>query len=221
MIDGIIFGLSYWTIFPFKSKYNNNTIFLKGLIYSLFIAGGILSIVLIMIYYILPFNNIVNSIIVAIIYPFLYGFLHLEGFIDTIDGLYATLSKDPYQAMKEPYIGAIGAMYGMGIYLLKVVLIAFILYKHFFWVLIVSFSISRISIIFSFDYSFKDGFAKQLQQSYQKTFFDKILYPCKIIYTIILNKITKQIKLLNGDILGFMIEICELIILFIGVMIAV
>lgn len=41
----------------------------------------------------------------------LYGALHLDGFVDTIDGLFAPASR-ALEVMKEPTIGAMGAIYG-------------------------------------------------------------------------------------------------------------
>jgi adenosylcobinamide-GDP ribazoletransferase len=41
----------------------------------------------------------------------LYGALHLDGFVDTVDGLFASPNR-ALDVMKEPTIGAMGAIYG-------------------------------------------------------------------------------------------------------------
>ncbi len=46
-----------------------------------------------------------------VLFAALYGALHLDGFVDTIDGLFAPASR-ALEVMKEPAIGAMGAIYG-------------------------------------------------------------------------------------------------------------
>ena len=221
MIKGILFGISYFTILPIKADFKNNQKFFQGLIYSLFFSGIILASLLTLFFYLLPFEDIFKSILIAIIYPFLYGFLHFEAIIDTVDGLFGSLSNKDYKLiMKEPYVGAIGVMYAIGIYLIKIALISYILYKNLFILLFFAFSISRISIILSFDYNFSKGFASSLAQNYQKSIFDYLIFFLAPFYKFILNKITRFITEINGDVLGFMIEITEIFLLFLGVSLA-
>jgi len=154
MLKGLLFGISYFTILPFKINLENNQKFFQGLVYSLFFSGIILAFILVLLFYLLPFEDIFKSILIAIIYPFLYGFLHFEAIIDTIDALFGSLSnKDYKQIMKEPFVGAIGVMYAVGIYLIKIALVSYILYKSLFVLLFFALSISRISIVLSFGYN--------------------------------------------------------------------
>jgi len=221
MLQGILFGISYFTILPIKADFKDNQKFFQGLIYSLFFSGIILAFILVLLFYLLPFEDIFKSILIAIIYPFLYGFLHFEAIIDTVDGLFGSLSnKDYKKIMKEPFVGAIGVMQAVGIYLIKITLISYILYKNLFVLLFIVLSISRISIILSFDYNFSKGFASSLAKNYKKSIFDYLLIFFKPFYKFILNKITKFITEINGDVLGFMIEVSEIFLLFLGVSLA-
>jgi len=70
MLQGILFGISYFTILPIKADFKDNQKFFQGLIYSLFFSGIILAFILVLLFYLLPFEDIFKSILIAIIYPF-------------------------------------------------------------------------------------------------------------------------------------------------------
>lgn len=67
------------------------------------------------------------SIIGAISYLVVSGGIHLDGWMDTIDGLYA-YGKDRYTIMREPTVGALGVIWTVFYVLIHVVTLSFILH---------------------------------------------------------------------------------------------
>lgn len=222
-IDGLLYGISYFTTLPIKLKrFEADHKFYSGVVYSLPLSGLILALITCLLFLILPFPTIYKAIFVAIIYLFLYGFIHLEAVADTIDGYLASLSeKDVHSIMKEPHIGAIGAIGTFCIVLLKVLAIAYLLYSEMYIFILLAFILSRSTIFSSLELEFhKDSkFIESLQNSYKTNVILKtILLPLNVFTKVHLSFIKKKLGFLNGDTLGFHIEITELILLNIGIL---
>jgi len=47
----------------------------------------------------------------AIVYQVLSGGMHLDGFADTMDALFAAGTKDPRSVLRDPHVGALGMVY--------------------------------------------------------------------------------------------------------------
>lgn len=221
--DGLFYGLSYFTVLPIRLKYfETDKKFYKGVVYSLPLSGLLLSVLVLALFAILPFSLIYKAVFVAIVYLFTYGFLHLEAVADTIDGYFASLSsKDVHSIMKEPHIGAIGAIGTFCIVLLKVLALAYLLYCGMYIAIILAFVLSRSTIFgaLELEYHKKSKFAHSLKDSYEPNrALDIILLPIRIFTKFHLKLVKKKLGFLNGDTLGFHIEITELILLNIGVM---
>lgn len=221
MLNGIIYGLSYFTVLPFKLNYfEANKQFYKGVVYSLPLSGFILSLLIIFIYNLLPYHIIYNAIFTSILYLFLYGFLHLEATADTIDGYFASLSKkDIYQIMHEPQIGAVGAVGTFCFALFNIIAIAYALYLQAYFVIIVSLILSRLSIIFALelDYHPKSSFVLSLKENnITNDILKIILFPLRFFTKYILNILKEKFGFLNGDTLGFVLVLNEIILLNIG-----
>jgi adenosylcobinamide-GDP ribazoletransferase len=217
---GLVYGISYFTTLPINLDFNKisfNNLFYRGVIFSLPLVGGILASIIIFLHILLPFSLIYKSIFLAILYHFLYGFIHLEGFMDTVDGYFASLSnKNIYQIMKEPHIGAIGALVVFSFLLLKILAITFILYYQEYLLLFLVFIFSRISIFFALELEFhkNSSFLLAMQKAFFKSYILKILFfPINLMTKYILQKIKRKFGFLNGDIIGFNIELIELILL--------
>jgi len=222
-IKGIFYAISYFSILPVKLKqFEANTQFYKGVVYGLPIVGAILGFITVLLYIILPFPIIYKAIFVSIIYLFLYGFIHLEAVADTIDGYFASLSKkDVYDVMHEPQIGAVGAIGTFCIVLLKVLAIGYLLYMEQYIFVFVAFILSRASIFsaLELEYHKESSFIYSLQNSFKTNIIIKILFlPINVLSKLILKYLKKQLGFLNGDTLGFNIELIELIVLNIGVL---
>jgi adenosylcobinamide-GDP ribazoletransferase len=218
---GLIFSLSYFTTLPFRVEhFEANRSFYRGVIYGLPLSGLILSIVVILLDRFLPFSELYSAIFVSIIYLFLYGFLHLEAVADVVDGYFASLSqKDVYSVMKEPQIGAVGAVATLSFVLLKVLAISYLLYYDEYILLVIALVLSRSVIFFALDKEFKSSFANSLKDSFKLYISLKILFFPLYLWTSSLLKILQRnLGFLNGDALGFSIELTEILLLNIGVM---
>jgi adenosylcobinamide-GDP ribazoletransferase len=133
-IVGIKFALSYFTlIFPIKINDDVNisdTKSIKAFLCTLPAIGLVLSSITVLIFLILEKIGLdwYGAILCALFYMISYGFLHTEGFIDTVDGLFAKhSSKDAYKVMKEPTVGAMGVLFGSAFVIVKVSAIAYLL----------------------------------------------------------------------------------------------
>ena len=218
MIDGLKYGISYFSILPIKvGKFEANKEFYKGVIYSLPIVGLLLSLILITLFLILPFPLLYKAIFCSILYLFLYGFIHLEAVADTIDGYFASLSnKDVYNVMKEPQIGAIGAIGTFCFILLKLLALSYLLYYQHYIFIVLALVLSRSSLFFALDLEYHESshFINSLKSSFQTPLLMKLLFlPFNILTKFILKIIKKHIGFLNGDTLGFNIELQEILFL--------
>lgn len=223
LINGIKYSISYFSVLPIKiGIFEANDNFYKGVLFGLPLIGLISALITIIIFIILPFPIIYKSILCSILYLFLNGFIHLEGVGDTIDGYFASFGKkDVYEVMKEPQIGAIGAIGTFCFILLKILGLSYLLYCEQYIFIILAFVLSRSSIFFALDLKFhKDSiFIQCLQNSIKVSFVFKLLFlPIDILTKIILRKLKKQLGFLNGDTLGFNIELTEIILLNIGIL---
>lgn len=221
-IKGILYALSYFTVLPVNLKhFEANEQFYKGVVYGFPIAGAILGIITLLLYVILPFPLLYKAIFVSIIYLVLYGFIHLEAVADTIDGYFASLSKkDVHEVMKEPQIGAIGAIGTFCFVLLKVLAIGYLLFLEQYLFVVSAFVLSRASLFgaLELEYHKESSFIHSLKNSFQSNILIKIVFlPINVLSKLILKRIKKQLGFLNGDTLGFNIELIELIVLNIGV----
>lgn len=219
-LNGLIYGISYFTIIPVKLNYfDANKTFYKGVLFSLILSGFLLALIIsvahILLSYIMP--TWYSAYFVAIIYMFLYGFLHLEAFADTIDAWYASFSnKDIYKVMHEPQIGSIGAIGTFSFVLLKVLALGYLLSNEHFIYIIITLILSRFSVFFALDLNFheKSKFILSLKNSYKASVLLKIIFlPINILSKYILKTLQKRLGFLNGDTLGFSIELIELILL--------
>jgi adenosylcobinamide-GDP ribazoletransferase len=224
IISGIIYSISYFTILPITlKKVDNHSLFYKGVVFGLPISGLLLGLITLILYAILPFFALYKAIFVSILYLFLYGFIHLEAVADTIDGYFASLSKkDVYEIMKEPYIGSIGAIGTFCFILLKILAISMLLYYGYYFAMVLSFVLSRGSVLFALDLEFHQDshFVHSLKKSIQISRLIKILFfPLTILSKFILTRLKTRLGFLNGDTIGFSIELIEIILLNICVMI--
>lgn len=192
------------------------------MLFSLPLVGLILSFLIVLLFLVLPLPTIYKAIFCSILYLFSYGFLHLEAVCDTIDGYFASLSKkDVYEVMHEPQVGSIGAIGGFCFVLLKVLAISFLLYSECYIALIVSLVLSRTSLFFALDLEYHESslFIKSIQEAFKTSVFVKLLFlPFHIFTKSILKILKKNLGFLNGDTLGFTIELQEIIYLNIAIL---
>ena len=191
------------------------------MLFSLPIVGILLSSLTILLFLILPFPLLYKAILCSILYLFSYGFLHLEAVCDTIDGYFASLSKkDVYEVMHEPQVGSIGAIGGVCFVLLKILAISYLLYYECFITIILAIVLSRMSLFFALNLTYhkKSHFVKSLQESFKTPMIMKLVFlPCNLLTKFILNTLKTKLGFINGDTLGFSIELQEILYLNIGI----
>ena len=243
ILNAFYFALSYFSIIPVFVKnmeINNDTY--KYTLALLPLVGAIIASLVIGLNLVLNefFNPLYSSFVVAIIYLALYGFLHLEAICDVVDAWFAAYSgKDPYMIMKEPTIGAIGALYAFSFVLLKVGIITYVLYEKQYMLFLIVCVFSRLNFMYLLEY-FKFNKDSFLSLAFQgagvlRLKFFALLYVliaflvgsnALILFVLsllsfyfILKVLDRKFGFVNGDCLGFTLEHTELILLNIGLMI--
>ena len=240
VLNAFYFSLSYFSIIPVfvkDMKIDNDTY--KYTLALLPLVGGILaSIVIVLNIFLLEFfNPLYAAFVASIAYLCLYGFLHLEAICDVVDAWFASYSgKNPYEIMKEPSIGAIGALYAFCFVLLKVGISTYVLYEQEYALFFVILIFSRLNLIYLLEFfTFnKDSF---LSLAFQSAGVTKVkIYALVYIlltmfiasnvvvlfiisllsFYLVLKLLNKKFSFVNGDCLGFTLEHTELILLNIG-----
>jgi adenosylcobinamide-GDP ribazoletransferase len=245
ILNAFLFALSYFSIIPVPTK--NLEIKEETYKYTLFLlplVGAILALLVIGVNFTLNqlFSPIYSCFVSAVIYLFLYGFLHLEAVCDVADGWFASYSgKDVYKIMKEPTIGAIGAIYTFCFVLLKVAIITYILYEKEYFLFVMVCVFSRLNLIYLLGYFkfSKDSFLSLAFQHggvLQLKIFALIYLVLAFIFGknvlllfilslasfyFILKILNNKFGFVNGDCLGFTLEHTELILLNIGLAIII
>lgn len=231
---GFKFVLSYFTILPVSFKKDDDLSSKEVLASTLFflpLVGLLLSTLTIFIYQ--QFEPVwFNALLFSTIYMFLYGFIHTEAISDVIDALYAAHSnKDAYEVIKEPTIGAMGMLYSVALVVLKLAAITYILLEQYFLEFVVITMISRFTLLYIIKFNeFKSSFVDALK----KGFNNKILTIAFIVYScigfvllkseffiylfaaifigiVVTNYLKRKLGFINGDVLGFNVEIIEII----------
>jgi len=237
--NGLKFSFSYFSILPIKFNDNINLHkkdILGSMLFFLPLVGMVLAIFSIGIFEVFSQLSYVGATIGAISYIILYGFIHSEAIIDVIDAIFAKHGgKDPYEVIKEPTVGAIGVFYGVFAILLKVVLLVYFLLNNLFFEFLAIVIISRIALQFLVIVSkFESTFVIELKKSFTQNYFFNSLFIFGLIgyiligikffiyliialgISLIISKILKRkLGFINGDVLGFTLEIVELILLII------
>ena len=223
IINGIFYSISYFTSIPIRlKKFESSKLFYQGVMIGLPIVGFILAFAVVLFFLILPFHILYNAVISTILYLFLTGFLHFEAVCDTIDGWYASYSnKNVYKIMHEPQIGSIGALATVSIMLLEICALTYCLYENMFLVIFLSFILSRVSVYFAlnFDFHEKSVFLISLKYSITKyKIISLVLLPIRLFVDVVLNILKNKFGFLNGDTIGFLIVILEIVILNFGLL---
>ena len=240
ILDAFYFALSYFSIIPVfvkDMKIDNDTY--KYTLAFLPLVGAILASIVIGLNLLLSelFNPLYAAFVASVLYLSLYGFLHLEAICDVIDAWFASYSgKDPYSIMKDPTIGAIGALYAFCFVLLKVGISTYVLYEEQYALFFIVLVFSRLNLIYLLQF-FKFNKDSFLSLAFQSAGVGKVkiyalIYLILVIslasnaiilfiisllvFYIVLKILNKKFSFVNGDCLGFTIEHTELILLNIG-----
>ena len=230
ILKGFALAISMLTTLPFFQVHN----FYKGIngyavmFYPLvgFLLGSILYLVYIFLAPLIPHAHL--AVIIFALWVLLTGALHLDGFSDTVDGLYVAKEK-ALLVMKDPNTGGMGMIFSVTFLILKAsTLVAF----EAFYLLPILMLLSRLSTtlaIYNYPYVSPNGMSSlakeefNLRQLFVTLFYSLVLVALfnawllllATLFVLLLAKsfFIKRYGGFTGDIYGFTIEVTELVLL--------
>ena len=227
---GFALAWNMLTIIPFFKLHD----FYKGingysvLFYPLvgFLLGGVLYGAYTLLIHFFPAPH--AGVIVFTLWVILTGALHLDGFADTVDGLFVEKSR-ALEVMKDAHNGGMGMLFSGTFLILKASSLAFF---DAFYLLPVVLMLSRLMIvyaIYNFAYVSKGGMSTLAKEELQRwQVIVAFFYSLSIIFLfhsvslfvvsllllfVIKGFFTKRYGGFTGDIYGFSIEVIELFLL--------
>lgn len=228
-LKGFALAFSMFTIIPFFKVHD----FFKGIngysamFYPLvgFILGAILWGVHTLLIPYLPTPHL--SVIIFVLWVLLTGAIHLDGFSDTVDGLFVD-KKRALEVMKDSHVGGMGMIFSFVFLSLK---LSSLIYLDAFYLLPIVLMFSRLNAtlaIYFFEY-FSSGVALLIKEELTlKHLLVALLYSLSLSYLfsgvwlsviafivmfVIAKFFTSRLGGLNGDIYGLIIEVSELLLL--------
>lgn len=246
IVNGFLQSFSFFSILPIRpKKVTPNKEFYNVMLFTMPFVGLVLGFITVLIfgllqnYFALPYAAFIS----AAVYLALYGFLHLEAVSDVIDAWYASLSgKDVTKVMKEPQVGAIGAIGTTVIVALKLAAITYLFINDNTSMFLAAIVLSRFAGIVGLGvFDFKKGgeFTVKLSESagfglifLAAVFYLSFLafplamsYVCTmtifaVLFTLfVLYKLDKKFGFVNGDCIGFTIVVTEILLLNLGLLV--
>lgn len=237
---GLLIAFSYFSFIPIKiNDYKIDDTITKYLLFFIPFVGFCLGFISFGLYYLLSyfFVPIYSALVVGIVYFLLYGFLHLEAICDVVDGYFASYSKkDVHKIMKDPTVGAMGIIAIVLFLIIKLASIVYLCVDGGALFLLLAFTMSRLSVhyvlvLFTFHDSSKMANSLKTVATKRLLFFTTLFYISLVslisIYSIfifvsmiyfaymIVKKLQKQLGFVNGDVIGFCIEMCELFVMIV------
>ncbi len=233
VFEGLLLSLGYFSQihFPYQIKEVSKKHY-GFLALGLPLVGLVLGGITVLLYKVLSFyvDGNYGGVVSGVVYFALYGFIHLEAMADIIDAYYAKHSgKDVYAVLKDPNVGALGAIGTFSFMILKIVAIVYLLKMALFWQIVLVMILSRFmavvliykSNLFHIDskfiYKMKEGIDQKnlfllSSMIIVVTFFINfwLLFLALLMTYFLQLFLQKNIGFLNGDGLGFVIEMVEL-----------
>ncbi len=230
IFKGFALAVSMLTIIPFFKVHD----FFKGIngysvmFYPLigFILGSFL-------YYVHTFlslhvESLHAGIIIFTLWILLTGALHLDGFSDTIDGLY--VSKDRALAvMKDPNTGGMGMIFTVTFLILKASSLAMLDAMYLLPIIMMLSRLNAVLAIYNYPYVSPNGMSTLAKEEFTSPqLFIALFYSLVLVYLfdsisllvasvlvlfVIKSFFIKRYGGFTGDIYGFSIEVTELILL--------
>ena len=230
MAQGFALAISMLTTLPFFKIHD----FFKGIngyaVMSYPIVGAFLGAILWLIYtLLLPyFPEAHLHIILFVLWVVLTGALHLDGFSDTVDGLF--VPKERAEAvMKDPHAGGMGMIFSITFLIFKASSLWFLDAIYLLPVILMLSRYNAVLAIYFFPYIRKEGMSTLAKQEFtQKQLIISSLFVLLVVLftkswlllafsllTLLLTKrfFIKRLGGFSGDIYGFLIEVTELILL--------
>ncbi len=234
--NGLVLSLGYFTRIPIPYRVEKVTDKAYGyLALTLPFSGVVLSIITVALFVWLQAyaESDFVALLVSVGYLFMYGFLHLEGFADIVDAWHGGHGgKDRYEIMKDPHIGAVGALWTFGLVLIKVTSMATLLLSGAYAVVISVLILSRwgvVWVIWLGTFHEASRFIHRMQQgldwrgmivlSFMITAillfagYLRLIPMTLVLMFLFCRWLKRTFNFVNGDGLGFMIEITETVLL--------
>ena len=229
-LAGFALAVNMLTILPFFKIHN----FFKGIngyaVMSYPLVGALLGVLLWFTYIVLlPYLPAPHlHVILFVLWVLLTGALHLDGFSDTVDGLFVPKERAE-EVMKDPHAGGMGMIFSITFLLFKA---SSLLYVGAIYLLPVILMLSRynaVLAIYFFPYIRKEGMSTLAKAEFtQKQLLLSSLFVGTVVVlsgsylllafsllTLLLVKrfFIKRLGGFSGDIYGFLIEMSELVLL--------
>ncbi len=97
-----------------------------------------------------------SALLILLLWNLITGGLHMDGLMDTFDGINCQDKNRKLEAMKDSRIGAFGAMGGIFVILFKLITLCTILLNKFFFIIVISLALSRLIVVYSFTFLSKN-----------------------------------------------------------------
>ena len=97
-----------------------------------------------------------SALLILLIWNLLTGSLHMDGLMDTFDGIGCQDKNRKLEAMKDSRIGAFGAIGGIFVILFKLITLCTILVNKLFFIIVISLALSRLITVYSFTFLSKN-----------------------------------------------------------------
>ncbi len=236
---GLKLAFSYFSIFPVRFKDSNDLNSQKVLRYMILLfpfVGFVLGFLTIEVYKLIDYDiPYVSCVAASLGYMIFYGFIHTEAVVDVVDAIYAKMSgKDPYKIIKEPTVGALGVLWGVCVVIIKVSLVSYMLYRSLYYEFLSVVVISRMVLVMMIKYAdFKSSFVNSLKKSLESSSFYPVmsvfllfgiwldgfgfisLLVLGVVFGAVLFMVIKdKLGFANGDVLGFSLELTEIVLFF-------
>lgn len=246
IVKGFLSSFSYFSVLPLRAKeVTPNKEFYNVMLFTMPFVGLVLGLITLFAFSMLQgiFALPYAAFISAAIYIALYGFLHLEAVSDVIDAWFAALSgKDVASVMKEPQVGAIGAIGTTVIVILKIAAITYLLINGNTSMFLAAIVLSRFAGIVGlgvFDFKRGGEYTLRLNEAatFSLIFFAAVFYLSLLAFPLHLNyvctltafsvlltlfvlyKLDAKFGFVNGDCIGFAIVITEIALLNLGLLV--
>ena len=188
-----------------------------------------------------------SSLLTLLLWNLITGSLHLDGLMDTFDGINCQDENRKVDAMRDSRIGAFGAIAGIFILLFKLITLCTLLLNKLFFIIIVSLPLARLLTVYSFTFlaqNQKSGISSSMLLAGIKKPFDFLInififsliflfcifyFHLKLfsVFFVIISAflslvwsywLDKHFKGHTGDTFGALIELSEVTVLSLGVM---
>ncbi len=104
----------------------------------------------VLILYKIPF--MFSALLILLVWILITGGLHMDGLMDTFDGIGCQDTNRKIEAMKDSRIGAFGAIGGIFVILFKLITLCTILLNKLLFIIVISLALSRLIAVYSFTF---------------------------------------------------------------------